>query len=204
MFAELIGGIHEVYFPFVLSDMRLLLAVIAGGAAGNFCFSLLKAGVEGVVSPGSIVVLMLMAGRKSVLPVMVGVIVSALVSFGVSMLILHIKDGRNGDIKEEKNVAPIQKKIERIVFVCEGGVGSSAMGAVIFRRCLAQKGITGVRVEAFAADLVPENADVLVCQKNYCCLLPEALQSREIYTVDNLVSSDGFAGLIEQIQRGNG
>lgn len=208
MFAELIGGIHEVYFPVVLSDLRLLAALIAGGAAGGCCFALLNAGVEGIVSPGSVIVMMLMAGRESVLPVLAGVMVSALVSFAVSMFILHIHSSSgHAKIKEkqeEQQEVTAQKKIERIIFVCDGGVGSSAMGAAIFRRNLAQRGISGIRVEAFAADLVPEDVDILVCQKDYSRMLPETLQNREIYSVDNLVSTTVYEGLIEQIQRGNG
>ncbi|MGN0205532.1 MAG: hypothetical protein ACI4BB_13365, partial [Coprococcus sp.] len=205
MFAQLVGGIHEVYFPCVLADMRLLLALIAGGMAGNFCFSLLDAGVEGIVSPGSLIILVLMAGRDTVLPVLTGVFASALVSFAVSIFILHIHSSSDHEnIKEkqeEQQEVTVQKKIERIVFVCDGGVGSSAMGAAIFRRSLAQKGITGITVEAFAADLVPEDVDVLVCQKDYSRMLPETLKNKQIYTVDNLVSTTVYEGLIEQIQR---
>ena len=95
----------------------------------------------------------------------------------------------------------VPKKIERIVFVCDGGVGSSAMGAAIFRRILARQGITDIQVEAFAADLVPEDADILVCQKDFSRVLPEKLLRRELYMVDNLVSSEGYSGLVERIQK---
>lgn len=202
IFTQLIGGLHEVYFPLVLADIRLLAALIAGGFAGDFCFGMLNAGVGGVVSPGSLIVLLLMAGRYSMLPVLAGVIVSALVTFTVSAAILRIEKTDNSTrMEEEKLAVPVQKKIEKIVFVCDGGVGSSAMGAAIFRRMLARQGITGITVEAFAVDLVPDEADILVCQKDFSRMLPETIKNREIYTVENLVSSEGYGGLLDQIQK---
>ena len=80
---EVAGGIHEVYFPYVWSNFRLLLPLILGGVSGTICFSLLGAGVQGVVSPGSIVTLLLMSGRASLIPVLTGIFVSAVVSFYV-------------------------------------------------------------------------------------------------------------------------
>ena len=205
MIAEALGGIHEVYFPFVLSNLRLTVPLILGGMAGNICFSLLDASLQGVVSPGSVLVILLMAGKGKALPALAGISVSAFVSYGGSIFLL--KNGK----KEEKEIpgakqmeTEVLKKIEYIAFVCDGGVGSSAMGAALFRRALALAGITGVKVDAYASDLVPENVDFVVCQKDFYRLRPEELLDKEVYAVESLVKTDEYDGLIEKIQKRNG
>lgn len=234
--AQSLGGIHEVYFPFVLSDLRLLFPLILGGMAGNICFNYLDAGLQGAVSPGSVVVILLMAGKDGFFPVLFGMIVSAAVAFLGTLLIPGIgaqretghgeakaapeKNGPQEDAGSRKNVQKEElqkeklqkeelqmqerKQIERLAFVCDGGLGSSVMGAALLRRILAQKGITGIKVEAFAADMLPQEVEVLVCQKDFYQMLPEELLAKEIYTVDSLVQPEGFAEILEQIEQRNG
>lgn len=212
MLAEALGGIHEVYFPVILSEFWLMLPLILGGIAGNICFGILHAGVQGVVSPGSILVILLMAGKGRMLAVFAGILVSALVSFGTSVLLLNRKksrkesepEGEKMDRIEERNVRQIKKKIETVAFVCDGGVGSSAMGAALFRRTLAREHITDVRVEVYAADMVPDQIDLIVCQRDFYRLQPAEWKKREIWTVESLVKTEEFGELIEQIQKRNG
>lgn len=243
MLAESVGGIHEVYFPFVLSDLRLLLPLILGGMAGNICFEFLDAGLKGAVSPGSFLVIFLMAGKEGFFPVMAGMAASAAVSFAGCFFLLGYGGGKEPErkqrgeemqrettgrlademqaderladevqadgmqkeqmLRDEKKMQE-KKRIEQIAFVCDGGVGSSVMGSALLRRLLAQRGITGVKVQAFAADLVPQEAEVLVCQKDFYRMLPEDLLAREIFTVDSLVQPEGFAQILEQIEQRNG
>lgn len=229
MLAQSVGGIHEVYFPFVLSNLRLLFPLILGGMAGNICFELLDAGLKGVVSPGSFLVILLMAGKEGFFPVLAGMAVSAAVSFAGCFLLLGFGGGKEPErkLRQEEEVQgetigreteEIQKeqvsrgddkmqekrRIEQIAFVCDGGVGSSVMGAALLRRLLAQKGIEGIKVQAFAVDLVPPEIGVLVCQKDFCRMLPQELLAKEIFTVDNLVQPEGFAQILEQIEQRNG
>ena len=261
---EAAGGIHEVYFPYVWSNFRLLLPLILGGVSGTICFSLLGAGVQGVVSPGSIVTLLLMSGRSSLIPVLAGIFVSAVVSFYGGLLVLGSRkrgsantdegeklDGEEGEKAKEpiwnfdcdnteqdkengrnlvggaseiseaekqnlaeagleksncgaSNLADSEAEYKKIAVVCNGGMGSSAMGAAVFRRLLRQEQITGVTVEAYAADLVPDTAQIIVCQKDYRPLLPKELDGREIYTVESLMQTELYRPLLEKIQRRNG
>ena len=289
---EAAGGIHEVYFPYVWSNFRLLLPLILGGVSGTICFSLLGAGVQGVVSPGSIVTLLLMSGRSSLIPVLAGIFVSAVVAFYGGLLVLGSgkkesvsddegekldgeegekakepiwnfdcdnteqdkENGRNlvggaseiseaekqdlaeagleksncgasnladseADGKEiagfetekrkceegiEETIATHTSPLQKIAVVCNGGMGSSAMGAAVFRRLLRQEQITDVTVDAYAADLVPDTAQIIVCQKDYRPLLPKELDGREIYTVESLMQAELYRPLLEKIQRRNG
>lgn len=233
MLAQSVGGIHEVYFPFVLSDLRLLLPLILGGMAGNICFELLGAGTKGVVSPGSFLVILLMAGKEGFFPALAGMAASAAVSFAGSLFLLGAGGGKEPkrkpqeeevrDETAERETEELQadetpkeqvlrdddkmqekKRIEQIAFGCDGGVGSSVMGAALLRRLLAQKGIEGIKVQAFAVDLVPQEIEVLVCQKDFYRMLPEELLAKEILTVDSLVQPEGFAQILEQIEQRNG
>lgn len=66
-FTQAIGGIHEVYFPFVLADLGLLLPLIVGGVVGSIWFSVFHCETAGVISPGSVLTILIMAGRSSML-----------------------------------------------------------------------------------------------------------------------------------------
>lgn len=202
LIAEAAGGIHEVYFSYVWSNLKLLFPLILGGVAGTLCFELLGAGAQSAVSPGSVFTILLMAGKQHMIPVLIGVCASALVTFAGSILILRKKGKKEGSGREEmKNEIQDGRKreIKYIAFVCDGGVGSSAMGAALFRRLLKQKGMTDIRVEAFAADLVPAEVDFIICQKDFYRFLPETLRSRETYTVESLVGTEEFRLILEQI-----
>ena len=88
-----------------------------------------------------------------------------------------------------------KEKVERLAFVCEGGVGSSAMGAALFRRVLGRKGIEEVRAEAYAADLIPNEVQMIICQKDYYERLPGTLKGKEIYTVESLLKTEEYEEL---------
>lgn len=205
IFAQAIGGIHEVYFPFVVTNLWLLLAAIAGSMAGIFCFVQTGAGLVGPVSPGSVLTILMMAGRGNMGPVLFGIGVSTAVSFLVAVIIL--KTGINDpDIREEKENRAMEEKkpIHKILFICDGGVGSSVMAAALFRRKLAERGIEGVEVKACAVDLIEEDSDLLVCQKSFAKESAQIPADRELYTLENLLGTQEYEGLLELIETRNG
>jgi mannitol PTS system EIICBA or EIICB component len=51
---QFLGGIHEIYFPYVLMRPQMILATIAGGMSGLAVGNLLGAGLVGPPAPGSI------------------------------------------------------------------------------------------------------------------------------------------------------
>ncbi len=83
-----LGGIHEIYFPYVLMKPLTILGVIAGGMSGVFTFVLLKAGLVATPSPGSIFAELAMTPKGGHLSVMSGILVAAIVSFLVSGVII--------------------------------------------------------------------------------------------------------------------
>lgn len=106
------GGIHEIYFPYILMNPMLLLSVILGGASGVFMFTLFDVGLTSAASPGSFLAIMMMAERHSYLGICVGVLVAAVVSFVISMPILKFmgKDASLEEAQQKKDAMKRQAK----------------------------------------------------------------------------------------------
>lgn len=194
---QVLGGIHEIYFPYVLSHPILLLAAIAGNIAGNYCFLLLDSGIMGVVSPGSVITILLMAAPGKWPGLIVGMTVSAAVSCLISCLIL----AGERDRKAEETVLVKQgEKMEHIYFVCDAGMGSSAMASALFKRKIKAEGIEGIQISHTAADSIPDDADAVVCQKNFAACLPDI--KVRLFTVQNLTDMAEYEELIGLLRGG--
>jgi PTS system mannitol-specific IIC component len=85
---QFLGGIHEIYFPYVLMKPRLILATIAGGAAGVLTFMVTGAGLVATPSPGSIFAYLAVTPRGGYFGVLLGIAVAAGVSFVVAATLL--------------------------------------------------------------------------------------------------------------------
>jgi len=137
---QLIGGIHEIYFPFVLMDPRLFLAVIAGGMSGTLVFQIFNVGLSAPASPGSLVAILANAPTDARLAVFSGIFVSFLCSFAIASLLLKRQRGIEPvsmiKMKEEDQVETVTLNYQQILFVCDAGMGSSAMGASLLSRQL--------------------------------------------------------------------
>ena len=204
LFAQVIGGIHEVYFPFIAENLWLLPAAIAGNMAGIFCFVQMDAGLTGPVSPGSVLTILMMAGRDNLGSVLFGIGVSMAVSFLTAVLILKTGVDDSKLQKEKVNGTMEERKpIHKILFICDGGVGSSVMAAALFKRKLAERGIGDVEVKACAVDLIEEDNDLLVCQKSFARESTQIPAGRELYTLENLLSTQEYEGLLELIETRN-
>lgn len=133
IFVQVIGGIHEVYFPYILKNLKLLWAVSLGGLAGNLVFYVFKAGLMGVASPGSILNLILLSKDKDYICILLGFGISTGVSFFITYIILKKPKVETISLKVKKEVddipVPNVQNIKKIVFLCDAGMGSSAIGA---------------------------------------------------------------------------
>ena len=223
MFVECIGGIHEIYFPEVLANLWLLLALIPGGMAGILCMSVFHVASAGLVSPGSILTLLFMSGHH-VLGTLFAVAISTAVSCAIAFLILK----RQGkwyteaaiSAQEEKEEAVQEKKEEavqekrqvlekelmqgiKIGFICDAGVGSSAMGAALFRRKLKEEGMNGITAEAYAVDQIPEDLTIGVCQRAFLEILQKESNLSNIVTMESLLNQTEHLALIEKLRKGD-
>jgi PTS system mannitol-specific IIC component len=92
------GGIHEIYFPYVLMRPITILGMIAGGMAGVFTFLVTGAGLVATPSPGSIFAYFAVTPKGGLFGVLAGVAVAAAVSFAVNSVLLK------ATVREEEEV----------------------------------------------------------------------------------------------------
>jgi len=94
---QFFGGIHEIYFPYILMKPRLVLAVIAGGMSGIAVFEVTGVGLVATPSPGSIFAYLAETPRGDYFGVLAGVAVSTAVSFAVASALLGFGRGERPD-----------------------------------------------------------------------------------------------------------
>jgi PTS system mannitol-specific IIC component len=214
------GGIHEIYFPYILMNPRLIIAAIAGGVTGTFTFSLFNAGLVAVPSPGSIFAYIAMAPKGGLLAVFSGVITATVVSFLVSSFLLKTsrKEDQEDDLeqasakmKEMKNAgrtdipvsaaaAGLKTKadVHKIVFSCDAGMGSSAMGASILRKKMKDAGVD-VTVINTAISEIPQDADIVVTHKSLTDRARLQAPKAEHISIENFMKSPEYDDLVERL-----
>lgn len=164
-----LGGIHEIYFPYVLMNPLLIIAPIVGSAAGILVFSIFNAGLVATPSPGSIFALMALAPKGGMIGILAGVAVSTAVSFVVAAPLVRkaakkLSDNSDETVSENEEVVINKEVINKIVFACDAGMGSSAMGATKFRN--RTKGFaSNITVINSSVDIIPSDADIVVSHK---------------------------------------
>ena len=205
---QFFGGIHEIYFPYILARPVLIVAAIAGSAAGLLFFSLTDAGLVAPASPGSILSVLAMAPKGKTLIVLLGVVISAAVSLLVAAPFIRraSKTETEGDPavgKLPQSAAGISphaagRPVRKVIFACDAGMGSSALGATRFRRRLRDAGI-GIAVGNSAADRIPSDADVVVCQSVLAERIAAAAKGAELIVIDNFLSDPGLDALFVRL-----
>ena len=88
-----LGGIHEIYFPYVLMKPVLVLAAIAGGASGLLTGTVLNAGLVSVPAPGSIFAYLAVTPKGGYFPVLSAILIATLVSFAVASALMGFGRG---------------------------------------------------------------------------------------------------------------
>lgn len=212
---QFFGGIHEIYFPYILARPVLLLAPIAGSAAGLLFFSLAHAGLVAPASPGSIISVLAMAPKGQTFVVLAGVLLSTAVSLLVAWPLVRraaadeavqpdttpVAGYRPHPATEVATGTPPQavgKPVAKVIFACDAGMGSSALGATRFRRRLADAGIA-VAVGNSAADCIPADADVVVCQSVLAGRIAGAARDAELVVIDNFLTDPNLDALFARL-----
>lgn len=222
------GGIHEIYFPYVLMNPILILAVIGGGASGVFTLSLLGGGLMAPASPGSIIAELAMTPKGAYFANIMGIAVAAAVSFVLAMILmkLFVKDegdleasaaqvdamksgSKNETVAKEETTSVMTGSVQevlpavikKIVFACDAGMGSSAMGASKLRKKLKNAGFTEVEVIHASVDEIPGDADVVFCHHE---LIDRALtRSPQAYhiTITDFLGAPEYDEFIAEISK---
>lgn len=201
-----LGGIHEIYFPYVLMNPVLLLAVIAGGASGVFTFSILGAGLLATPSPGSIFALIAMTPKGGYFAVLAGVVVSTVVSFLVAAYFVKKSADKLDDselaeakdkVKELKNVSA-KKTVNRIIFACDAGMGSSAMGATTLRNKIKKAGLN-IEVVHCAVDEIPADAEIVITHESLTDRAKSKAPNAEHISIKNFMNSPEYDALVKRL-----
>ncbi len=212
-----LGGIHEIYFPYVLMNPLLLISVIAGGSAGVFTFVITGAGLYATPSPGSIFALAAMSPKDGLIPVLAGVLVATIVSFAISMVIVK----RSGDVsdealekateqskqnknlsKEETNRYETIKKEGLIIFACDAGMGSSAMGATVLKKMLEKAGVE-ITVKNSAIDVIPMEATIVITQSTLTDRAKSRIPNARHISIKNFMNAPEYDMLVEELSKGS-
>lgn len=160
------GGIHEIYFPYVLANPLLLISMIAGSSASLLFFSIFGGGLVAPASPGSIISVLAMAPKGQTLIVLAGVLIAVGVSFAVSLPLIKGRKANATDNQVNADVSISKSgKRQRIKFACDAGMGSSALGATRFRKRAAYENIDA-DISNCAIEDIPADTDIVVCQNH--------------------------------------
>ena len=213
------GGIHEIYFPYVLMNPRLILAVIAGGMTGVFTLTLFNAGLLSPASPGSIFAILLLTPKASIVGVVLSVVAATVVSFIVASLLMKTQKDLGEDDGDKLAEASNQMKgmknapaaaaaqgsaevdmanVTNIIVACDAGMGSSAMGASLLAKKVKSAGLN-ISVTNCAINNLPGDVDIVITHKD---LTPRAIKHAghaKHLSLTNFLDSTLYDGLVSEL-----
>ena len=229
------GGIHEIYFPYILMKPVLLLAVIAGGASGLFVESIFQVGLVSTPAPGSIIAILALTPPGNFIGVILGVATATAVSFLVASPLIRRSsddeededdlsqateqmqsmkgsksqaadelDENGSDRSEEKTgvaAVPDSTHVDSIVFACDAGMGSSAMGASLLRKKVNEADLDIDVTNASIGDLTGDE-DIIITHKDLTERAKEHTPNAVHVSVENFMNSPKYDEVIEQLKNG--
>ncbi len=214
-----LGGIHEIYFPYVLMNPIVIIAPIVGNIVAIAFYSIFNVGLVGPSSPGSIIAFLSVAPRDQIILVLAGVLIAAAVSFLVASPIIRFTDkggsledaqadmsAMKAEAKGQKTVSAGTVKnpgdIKMIIFACDAGMGSSAMGATKFRNRI--KAIRpDITVKNTSVDNIPAACDIAVVQTILADRARKSCPGAQIVEIGNFLADPALDNLFMQISTGD-
>lgn len=94
----------------------------------------------------------------------------------------------------------ILRNAKKIIFACEAGMGSSAMGAGIVRKLLKEENIKNLLVINSAIKDVPENAEIIITQKTFENIVKTNHPNSYVYLINQFLNMKEYEKLISQLQ----
>ena len=204
---QFIGGIHEIYYPYVLSRPILILPMILGASSSILFMTVAHAGLIGPISPGSIVSVIIMSASGKLFINVAAVLIAAVVTFLTSALILR-RSAKEDDTLPENKFKPKYKvdaekaaaaaSIKHIVFACDAGMGSSALGATRFRKRIESLGL-GLKVDNYSVNSIPDDADIVVCQEGLASRAKGNAPKVRIVAIKNFLEDPALDALYAEL-----
>ncbi|MCW2792052.1 MAG: mannitol transporter subunit [Nocardioides sp.] len=222
---QFFGGIHEVYFPYVLAKPRLLLALVAGGATGTLMNVIFDSGLVAPAAPGSIFAVYSSLAKGSALGVTLCWSSALIVTFVVASVLLRLDRSEDevdlaaatADMEARKGKKSVAssvlgggggggggKEIRSIVFACDAGMGSSAMGASVLRRKVHGAGFTDVTVVNQSIANLTDTYDLVVTHQDLTARARQQTGSAIHVSVDNFMASPRYDEIVDLLHRTNG
>jgi PTS system mannitol-specific IIC component len=216
-----LGGIHEIYFPYVLMNPILILAMMGGGFTGVLVLGILGGGLIAPASPGSIFAELMMTPRGAYIPNILGILAGGGVSFFLSMILLKVFGKDDADLEsaqaktkankaESKGTSVEETKaawdassssVKKIIFACDAGMGSSAMGATKLRKKIQAAGITGITVIHSPVSEVPVDADIIICHKELGERARTANPRARLITITDFLNAPEYDKLVSSLKK---
>ncbi|MDZ4354132.1 MAG: PTS mannitol transporter subunit IICBA [Arthrobacter sp.] len=230
---QFVGGIHEIYFPYVLMKPIMILAAIGGGMTGIFTLVVTDAGLRSPAAPGSIIAVYAATARDSYVGVTLSVLFAATVSFLIASVILKASKTPVGATEEEAlgaatvrmeemkgkkssvssmlagsgaaagGVAVLAGPVKNIVFACDAGMGSSAMGASVLRNKIKAAGFPDVKVTNSAIANLSDTYDVVITHQDLTERAKPVTASAVHVSVDNFMNSPKYDEIVELVRSSN-
>ena len=214
---HLLGGIHEIYFPYILMNPLVIVAPILGNMAAIFWFSVTDCGLVGPASPGSIIAYLMMSPGSDMLKVIIGVLIATGISFAVASPIVKMAGGKSLEEAQNEvasmkaaskgeNVVPgtIERssEIRKIIFACDAGMGSSAMGATKFRNRI-KNDRPDIKVSNTSVDNIPADCDIAVVQTTLAARAKKSAPQAQLITIGNFLADPALDALYVQLTTGD-
>lgn len=210
---HVLGGIHEIYFPYILMNPLVIIAPIVGNMAAIFWFNLTGCGLVGPASPGSIIAYLMMTPGPDIWKVLVGVAIATGISFAIASPIVKMAGGKTSleDAQAEMaamkaeakgEAAPVAIKdaseVKKIIFACDAGMGSSAMGATKFRNRL-KSVCPQIHVSNTSVDNIPADCDIAVVQTTLADRARKSAPQAQLVTIGNFLADPALDELYAQL-----
>lgn len=216
LIVHLLGGIHEIYFPYILMNPLLLLATIGGSMAAMFYNMIFDLGLASPPSPGSILAYVGMAPKGSTFPVLISVVIAAAVSFVIAAPIVRLTGSKanlenaqaqmkdmkaqsKGQAAAAAGTAVDLRTIDHIIFACDAGMGSSAMGAAVVQRKLSAAGFGNIKVSHASVSEVPKDAKLVICHQDLAGRAASSAPGARLVTITNFMNAPEYDALVEEI-----
>lgn len=214
---HLLGGIHEIYFPYILMNPVVIVAPILGNMAAVLWYTITDCGLVGPASPGSIIAYLMVSPGSDLVKVLIGVVIAAGISFVVASPIVKMAGGRS--LEEAQNEMASMKQaakgettvpgtierseeVKKIIFACDAGMGSSAMGATKFRNRI-KNDRPDITVSNTSVDTIPADCDIAVVQTTLAARAKKAAPQAQLITIGNFLADPALDALYVQLTTGD-
>lgn len=214
-----LGGIHEIYFPYVLMNPRLIIAVILGGMTGVFTLSMLGGGLVSPASPGSILAVLAMTPKGAYAANIIAIIAAMAVTFVIAAILLKTSkvkgeddiDAANRRIQDMKaqskgatplvagDVSNDLSHVRKIIVACDAGMGSSAMGAGVLRKKVQDAGLSNISVTNSAINSLPADVDVVITHRDLTERAKRQVPQAQHISLTNFLDSGLYTSLTERL-----